>query len=176
MTLPSDSEYLFREIKLTQGQVAIVDAENYEEFSRHKWCARWNEKTRSFYAVRKSPRVNGKQATIWMHREVLGLKQGDPRKGDHRFHNTLDNRLRVDGEINLRIATAGQNSMNSNRHRDNRSGFKGVSFHKGSGKWQARIRKHGTQIFLGAYETPETAYAAYCDAANIHHGEFARLQ
>jgi hypothetical protein len=111
-----------------------------------------------------------------VHREVLGLKQDDPRKGDHRFHRTLDNRKIVDGKVNLRIATVGQNSMNSRRHRDNRSGFKGVSFHKGSGKWQARIRKNGTQIFLGTYETPETAYAAYCDAANTHHGEFARLQ
>jgi len=28
-----------REIELTQGKVALVDADMYEELNQHKWCA-----------------------------------------------------------------------------------------------------------------------------------------
>ena len=40
----------FKTIPLTQGQVAIVDAEDYERLSRRNWYAQWCPKTRSYYA------------------------------------------------------------------------------------------------------------------------------
>lgn len=89
-----------KRIPLTQGQFAIVDNKNYKWLLQYKWCAIWCEKTKSFYAVRGSNRVNGKQYTISMAREILGLKKGDNRQADHINHRTLDNR-----EINLRIVS-----------------------------------------------------------------------
>lgn len=37
----------------------------------------------------------------------------------------------------------------------NKSGYVGVSFHKTSGKWQARITNQGKRKTIGYYATPE---------------------
>jgi len=39
-------------IELTQGQVAIVDDEDYEYLSQWNWQAAWQKNIKSFYAVR----------------------------------------------------------------------------------------------------------------------------
>jgi hypothetical protein len=85
-----------KEIPLTQGKVAVVDEEDFDRLNKHKWYACKNGNT--FYALRKS-NVNGKRLTILMHREILGLKPGDPGV-DHRDGNGLNNRRK-----NLRLAS-----------------------------------------------------------------------
>lgn len=60
-------------IELTQGQHAIVDEADFESLAAHKWHAYWNRHTRSFYAARRSPRVNGKQVWIGMHGEFARI-------------------------------------------------------------------------------------------------------
>lgn len=47
---------------------------------------------------------------------------------------------------------------------NNTSGYRGVSFDKRSGKWQATIRRKYKQMHLGWYETPEAAHAAFVEA------------
>lgn len=85
------------------------------------------------------------------------------------------NGIRTDNRFsNLREATNSQNQANAKRPSHNTSGFKGVSFNKASGKWQANIRVNGRQIHLGSHKTPENAHRAYQEAARFHHGEFAR--
>lgn len=74
---------------------------------------------------------------------------------------------------NLRDATPSQNRSNQKRRRSNTSGFKGVSKHQ-DGKWVAKITHQYQQIYIGLYETPEAAHAAYCEMAKALHGEFAR--
>ena len=56
----------------------------------------------------------------------------------------------------------------------NKTGYKGVSFHKASGKFRAQIKVADKHISLGYHSTPEDAHKAYKDAANKHFGEFAR--
>lgn len=88
MTSPTE---LYREIPLTQGQVALVDASDYEWLMQWKWFALWNKTSRSFYAARNPKNIDGKRAHIRMNRLILGLEYGDPRMGDHRDGNTLNN-------------------------------------------------------------------------------------
>src|ERR1017187_9285416 len=61
-----------REIKLTQGKVTLVDDEDYDLLCLFNWYAQRDNKT--FYAVRRLPRVNGKQKTEYMHRIILARK------------------------------------------------------------------------------------------------------
>lgn len=88
---------------------------------------------------------------------------------DHRNQIKHDNRI-----DNLREATGSQNGANTGKRIDNTSGFKGVSWSKQSRRWQAHIRSHGRSKYLGLFDTPEEAHAAYVEAAHCLHGEFAR--
>ncbi len=89
---------------------------------------------------------------------------------DHEDHNCKNNRL-----LNLREATHQQNQFN--KRMPNKTGFKGV-VRSGSTKnpYMSLIRINGKQTYLGSFETPEAAHAAYCAAAQEHHGEFATFE
>lgn len=168
MTTPSDLSY--RTIPLSQGRVAIVDAEDYDRLMEHKWHAHLDVSNQKFYALRNSIKIKGKQIKIPMHREVMKLEPRDHRRVDHRNHlETLDNRKQ-----NLRFATTSQNGANRGKQANNSSGFKGVTFHKDSNKWQAQIGKDGKVLYLGLFTTASLAHNAYCAAAAKFHGEFMR--
>lgn len=87
---------------------------------------------------------------------------------DHKNNTPDDNRF-----TNLREATDGQNRQNSKLNKNNTSGFRGV-YLRGR-RWQARITAQGDYISLGAFDTPEAAYATYCTAAGLYHGAFAGI-
>lgn len=76
---------------------------------------------------------------------------------------------------NLREASALENGKNLKKPATNSSGFKGVSWHKRSGKWQAVIASDRKTRHIGLFDTPEAARTAYCEAAVQLHGEFVCL-
>lgn len=156
-----DSRY----ISLTKNQVAIVDANDFEELSQFKWFALPGNKPEEFYAARMKPSDNSK--FIFMHREILGVTNPEIYV-DHENHNTLDNRRK-----NIRIATKSQNQYNRSKQANNTSGFKGVSFWQG--KWHAQIGHKNQLIHIGAFNTPEEANEAYKAKAIELHKEFARF-
>jgi HNH endonuclease len=82
-----------------------------------------------------------------------------------------DNRI-----VNLRPATDAQNRWNIDRHKNNKSGFKGVArdSRRLARPWKAGITVNGRRIRLGQFRTAEEASAAYEAAAREHHGPFAR--
>lgn len=88
---------------------------------------------------------------------------------DHVNGDKLDNRLG-----NLREATHAQNMANMRRPSTNVVGKKGVSFHRPTGRWQARIKADGKQRHIGFFDTPDAAHSAYCAAASKYFGQFAR--
>jgi len=141
-----------RLIPLTQNQHAIIDDEDYDWLTQWKWHADWRPNMRSFYAARKEI-VGGKWQKIYMHRQILGLKHGDKRQGDHIHHRTLDNR-----RSQIRIVT-------SNKNQWNRKAAKGYYWHKRDRKYQAQIQINGRNVFLGSFETPEDAHKEYANAA-----------
>ena len=115
--------------------------------------------------------VDGK--SVLMHRlimeRVLNRQLPADVLVDHQNGNTRDNRRE-----NLRLADRFQNAQNQRRHSNNTSGYRGVT--RAGNRWQARIAAYGRRIHLGYHDTPEDAYRAYCEAARVHHGAFARLE
>lgn len=159
-------------IPLTQGKVAIVDDADYERFSKIKWQALWNLGTQSFYAARRASiaeRLLGAPKTIYMHREVNRTPKG--KQTDHISHDTLDNT-----RGNLRTATTAENGQNQGKHKDNTSGYKGVTLDKQRQKWKAQIQVNGKHKNIGYFDDPEDAARAYQTAAKELHGEFARTE
>lgn len=71
----------------------------------------------------------------------------------------------------LRLATRAENMHNTGKNSRNTSGFKGVS--RNRKRWAAGIVSEGVYRYLGTFDTPEEAHAAYCVAAKQLHGEFA---
>ena len=115
----------------------------------------------------RSIKIDGK--SYLAHRLVWLFAAGDWPKGDldHINGDKLDNRI-----SNLREANKSQNGANKHAIR---SGLKGCCWNRGNNKWQASIRKNGKRTFLGYFDTEQEAHDAYCSAALIYHGEFARF-
>lgn len=156
-------------VELTKGQWALIEVDDALSIGEHNWAAAWNNKTQSFYARRSTRARNRRCISIGMHSEILGLPSGSV--PDHTNRNTLDNRRHG----NLRSASPSQNNWNASMRSTNTSGYKGVSWNKMRGKWQAQIHKGNKNFHLGYFSTPETAHEAFSHAATQLHGEFARV-
>jgi hypothetical protein len=113
-------------------------------------------------------RVSGK--LLKAHRVIWALMNGvwpqheiDHIDGD-RSNNAWDN---------IREATHEQNLCNRGPQKNNTSGFKGVSWHRPSGKFRAAIKARGKHHYIGLFSTAAEASAAYHLTAKLLHGTFA---
>ena len=154
-----------KKIALTQGFVALIDDEDFELVSRHRWHA--DKDHRNIYAITTVRKTDGRRTTIMMHRLIMGMMVGIA--VDHIDGNGLNN-----SKANLRIATTSENAMNRRPRKDSISGLKGVSWCKARRSWQASIAVDKKRIHLGFYYTAIDAHAAYCAASVRYHGEFGR--
>jgi len=150
-------------IPLTQGQHAIIDADDWPLVADHIWSAH-RAKTGNFYAETMVTNPPWGRRHLGMHELIAG------KDADHiNPELTLDNR-----RSNLRPATRSENNANRRKHINNTSGFKGVTWHKRLGKWQAQIRYHGMTVHLGYFNDPALAARAYDRAAIEYFGDYAR--
>lgn len=101
-----------KKIKLTQGKVALVSAEDFDWLSRFKWTAhRGSAGGNRWYAVRNATaKIGKKRKRVWvrMHRLIMDLPPGSLTSElvvDHRNGNGLDNRRE-----NLEVVTFSENS------------------------------------------------------------------
>jgi hypothetical protein len=159
VTQPQGQSY--RLIPLTQGQTAFVDVKDFYWLSKFNWFAQFDPRNGTYYALRHT-----KHGKIWMHKEILQCSQNE--EGDHKNHQTLDNRRH-----NLRKCIHSQNGKNKNKHANNTSGFIGVTWC--NNRWYAYITVKGRRKHLGAFTSKEAAAGARDDAAKKHFGEFAHL-
>jgi hypothetical protein len=88
---------------------------------------------------------------------------------DHINGNPSDNRIK-----NLREATGYENQHNTKKPKTNKSGVKGISFHKASGKWQCSIRNNGIKIHLGYFDKFLDAEKVIIEARTKYHNNFAK--
>lgn len=166
-----------KEIKLTRGQVALVDDEDFEYLNQWKWQAMKWHKLDNYYATRtvfEKRIIDGeiwtKRKSIKMHRFIMKAK--DDLLVDHKDGNGLNNQ-----KSNLREATPSQNLQNRRPYSTTlrKTKFKGIIQRGLSGQWQSHIKLNGKNISLGTYATEIEAAFVYNEAAKKHFGVFAWL-
>lgn len=157
-----------REIPLTKGHVALVDADLFDWLNQWSWQAHVKE-TGKVYA-RRVLCFNAVKTKFAMHR-VIACAPPDA-EVDHINGNSLDNR-----RANLRLATRWQNGLNTRRPKPPTSGFRGVRMPAGKRRplYSAVICVRGRTLYLGGRPTAEEAARLYDAAAREHFGEFAVL-
>lgn len=160
-----------RYIPLSQGNNAMIDADDYERINQYRWHT-LKGKTNT-YAVRYENDnsliwKNGRQTIIYLHRFILGLSAYKDNKivVDHKNRNGLDCR-----KENLRAATGTQNSINKNV--SNPTGYRGTYKLVKSYGYQIKIGKANHRV--SGFKTLEEAARAYDAKAKEVHGEFAYL-
>lgn len=154
-------------VPLTRGYEAVIDAADAAEVGCHNWHVLLNP-GKPTYAMRTQKRDGIKQ-TIRMHRALLPTGEGI--EVDHRDGDGLNNR-----RSNLRPATSAQQNYNQRIRRDNKSGYRGVSWYEPTQKWVVHIQMNGKAKYLGYFRCVTAAALAYAKAAAKLHGEFRRLR
>jgi len=145
----------------------------------------WKNKTVDFLGRSKS-HFNGKPAgtlnnngyyrvmlnkkNYLIHRLIYLYHNGFmPNFLDHIDNNPLNNCIE-----NLRPATKSQNCRNQKTPKNNKSGVKGVIWHKTHKKWMAYLQTLEKRHTIGYFDKIENAKIAIIKARNKYHGEFAR--
>jgi len=162
-----------KKIPLSKGKFAIVDDDDFEYLSKFKWYYVFKKRSRNGYAVRDFSRnieiiKEFGVSHVTMHRFII--KPSRNKLVDHVNGDGLDNR-----KSNLRECTHTQNNGNFLLGSRNRSGYKGVSWHKTTKKWRASLMTKEKQIYLGLFINPKDAAAAYNREAIKYFGDFARI-
>jgi hypothetical protein len=105
------------------------------------------------------------------HRVVWAMTYGSwpDKQIDHINGVGSDNRI-----SNLRLASDMQNNHNRGINKNNKTGFRGVSFDSKRGAYQAQITVAGKHKYLGHFKDPKSASDAYEVEAKKLHGDFYR--
>ena len=140
------------------------------DFSTMRVCRIWNSKFAGSIAGYVRPdgyrKICIDRVMYQAHRLVWIMHYGNigDFQIDHINQTPSDNRIE-----NLRVVTPSENQRNKSMSRKNVSGFVGVSWHRGNGKWQAKIRVGGTTKYLGLFSNKDDAIASRV-AANVTYG------
>jgi HNH endonuclease len=145
-----------RTIKLTQGQVTLVDNDTYTWARKFKWYA-WKRKSNYSFYVRRGIGGRVDHQKIWLHHCIIGK----PLNGlmvDHINGDGLDNTRK-----NLRIVSSSGNGRNKYKHRN--GGLFGARI---SGKrWRADIVVNGKTVYLGTFATKEQAHTVAIGVSHV---------
>lgn len=140
------------------GREFYFDMDNYNKIKDYNW---YDDYGRGYHRVRAHS-LNGNNK-ILMHHLLF------EKSCDHKDRNAMNNR-----QYNIRKATPRENSINCKTHKNNTSGIIGVTWHKHSGKWVARINdSSNNRIVLGYFINKQDAIVARLNAEIEYYGEFA---
>lgn len=145
-------------------------------FTSQRACSTWNAQRAGKEALCNLDSDGYRQGGILgrmykAHRVIWAMVYGawPVSQVDHINCDKSDNRL-----CNLRAATNAQNRRNVGPNVNNSTGLKGVCWDKSKGKWKAHITVDGVKKHLGLFSDSAEASAAYRQAADRLHQDFAR--
>lgn len=151
-----------KKIPLTQNQVSLVDDEDFDKLNKFKWYA--DKQLSGFYARRMS--YQNVRKCIHMSHVIINCPKG--KQVDHINHDTLDNR-----KDNLRVCSNRENSINRRMLSNNKTGYRGVVWHKRDKKFASQIKNKGKHYHLGSYDCKHEAALVYNRKAKELHGKYA---
>lgn len=161
-----------RQINLTQGHVTLVDDDLYDWLNQWKWYFRKRTGNRpGGDVIRTAHGYNSeghvKSKTMYMSNHILPLPPGFV--VDHADCNPLNNQ-----RSNLRRATQRNNIVNSPARSNNKTGVKGVYWHKAKQRYVVQTTVNGKKKWIGDFKTLKEASKASALALKKYHGKFAR--
>ena len=136
---------------------AWVDDDDWKTLRRYRW---W---LTDGYPARTIREGDGK-TTMLLHREVMGVPNGDPIEVDHIDRDRLNAR-----KSNLRRASRWQNEGNKPRPDDYSSRTVGVT--RVGEKWKAQASLDGQYVYLGTFDTEPEAVEARARWEAVHRTE-----
>jgi len=158
-----------KEIKLTRGEVALVDDQDYDYLMLFKWYA---SKEHNTYYARSNVRIAvGKWVGIKMHQLVLDRMFGYEENNlipDHKDRNGLNNQ-----RTNLRLVS--HTISCHNRDSWAKSNYRGVHWHILKERWVSHISFGGETKHLGYFDSKIDAAKAYDKEAKEVYGDDAIL-
>jgi hypothetical protein len=155
-----------KKIQIKQYEILVDDDDYQRVIENMKWTPSNNGRNKIYFY--KAFTKNKKSTYVSLHRFIINCPKG--MAVDHINGNTFDNR-----KENLRICTQSQNNCNVPVRKNNKTGLKGVTKWFNTSKYTAMIQINRKRMVLGIFNTPEEAYAAYCEASKKYHGEFGRI-
>lgn len=146
-----------------------IDEEDYEKVKNHNWYSNVH-RGHYIYTVIGS-KTDNSRSTLYLHRLLVNATKGT--YVDHINGNVLDN-----SKANLRECSNGENCQNLHKDRaNNSSGYRGVSFHKAYGRWEAYYWNNYKKVLVGFFSTAEEANKAVIKhrATHMPYSQDARL-
>jgi hypothetical protein len=141
----------YKELALSQGKVALVDASDYERVAQWSWHFDGRYARGYPHGVKE-----------YLHRYIMRPKTSQV--VDHINGDRLDCRRN-----NLRNCSKSVNSSNQHTVPRNKHGLRGVYKVSDRPGYRAEIYYQGKRYTLGTHETPELANKAYLDAKEKLH-------
>lgn len=156
----------------------LFDEADSEVLTKYSWSLRRTDYSRTLYVFANPTPANQPYCNKRLHAILMGVV-GTEFEVDHINGNGLDNRRQ-----NLRVVSHDENMRNLRKQltfngEPTSSKYKGVTWHKGAGKWAAKVCFQNKTHNLGLFSpTPtgeiEAAYA-YDRKARELFGEYAHL-
>lgn len=155
------------EIQLLKGLVALIDPEDIDLVSGHRWFANKNKKGALY--VRANTREHGKIKIVLMHRLIMS--PGSGLVIDHIDGNGLNNQ-----RSNLRVCTHSENMRNSKGRSHSQTGVRNVRLNKKSGKYEVCVRVESIRHRKSGFASLEDASQYAISLRAKLHGEFCYVQ
>lgn len=144
------------------GKKFYFDSDDYEKVKDYCWSI-----TKDGYVAAKAK--DGTDRHIFLHQIILG-KYVDHIGGKDTRNDNRKSNLRKNNDI---YSFESINNMNKPLQKNNKSGHKGVSWHKRDNIWEVHITVNKRQIYLGRFENFDDAVRVREEAEEKYFGEYS---